>query len=96
MLVLICLCILIMLVFLIIILFKSHHQHRIDKTNIEELQIKIATISKKKSSGELQLHLWEEIESDLRKINLKMGDLIFDLNLELFQIISEQNQTKRS
>lgn len=56
----------------------------------------MATVSKKNLYIEEQLEVLEQFQTNLKAVNTKLSNLIFDLNFYLFSIISNQDPPKRS
>ncbi len=56
----------------------------------------MATVSKKNLYIEEQLEVLEQFQTNLKAVNTKLSNLIFDLIFDLFSIISNQDPPKRS
>lgn len=84
--------IILVLVFLIIKLNSQFYNEKNNfKIKMEVLEEIIVLMSKDKSGKLDQIKLSEELESKIRKINASLGSGIFELNKELFEILSKNN-----
>lgn len=65
------------------------------KVKIEALHFIIAEISKKQNGQLHQIKLSEDIDRKLKKANASLSTDIFQLNHDLFELLSENNLLKK-
>jgi len=84
--------IILVLIFVVIKLnIQFYNEKKKFQKKIEVLGEIIVQISKDKSGKRNQIKLSEELDSKLKTINTSLGLDIFELNKELFQILSKNN-----
>jgi hypothetical protein len=70
---------------------QFYNEKKSFKKKMEILGEIIVQISKDKSGKHNQIKLSEELDRKLKTINTSLGSDIFELNKELFQILSKNN-----
>lgn len=74
---------------------RFYREKKVFKTRIEALKQIIFEISKKENGQRIQLKLSDEIDSKLKSAKATLSGDIFELNYEMFEILSKNNLLKK-
>lgn len=84
--------IIISLIFLIVLInLEFYKEKRASKKKMKFLKATFVKTNKQKLKQLDKIKLSEELKNNIATINTKLGMTIFDLNKELFEIISKNN-----